>query len=1190
MNLAKLSIKRPTFIMAILMTVLILGVVSLSKLSVRMFPDVDFPYVAAIITYPGAGVNEIEQLVTKPVEDAVSSVAGLKHLTSINQDSLSIVFAEFVLSKDPDIATQEIRDKIGQIRQTLPEDIEEPIILKADMDSMPLVTISLKSDTMSPKELYDFAYDVVSKDFSQVSGVSQIQIVGGSRREIHVNADKIKLKEHELTLTALASRIKANTLNVPAGKVDRGEKEITYRTMGEFSSVKKINDVVVSFVGNDVPVTVKDVATVEDGVKDEISRARLDFKDENGNIIYEPSLLMHIYRQAKGNDVAISDGVKNKIDEVNVKYQKFNGNPKITLISDTAQGVRRNLADVKDTIVEGIFLAVVVVYFFLGSWRSTFITALALPNSLIGAFVFMYAFGFSLNVISLMSLSLAVGLLIDDAIVVRENIFRHYEEGANSIKAAIDGTNEVTLAVIATTSTVIAVFFPVAFLSGIMGQFFREFGLTVVFAMLISVLDALTIAPMLSAYIIPQHKETKAKAKMRSGILGIVEKFRNGLIYIFRLLTVVWFNKLFGFVEFCYAGLISFIVKKDLLHKTFNLNKKIKNVFVYIIKYKFLFFILSVFLLIFGISKKIAHVPSVVFFIIALTAFLVFAFINFFNFEKNKLCFSISWKFMTLMIIMIIFVFTIVGGKSLQNTFMPNSEWGEFNVTLVSKPGTSLEQMDKYARDIEEIIMSAPDVELISSSVGSADMFSSMANKTSIYVKMIDNPSKGGIIKRILSLFSKKKQKEPSKKRMRSTSQMKDYLREVLNKKYGEELDIAITRQLLGGSQSEFIMELTGDDIDILYEAAQTLIERFKSIPHLVDLTTNYKPGKPEIRLQMDASKMEVLGVNSVIIGTEVRAMIDGAIAGKYRENGLEYDIRVRLQENQKDISKAFSTIYVNNINNKLIKLKNVAALQEAEGPTQIFRKDRTRFVSVEGNLSEGGAIGTVQKAAFKIFYEEKYANPKNAQKWKNIEIRESGNAEEMATMQSSIAIAALLSLMFIFMVLASLYESVITPFTIMTALPLGIIGGIIALLIAGQPIDMFTLIGMIMLLGIVAKNSILLVDYIQQQMRAGVDIDNAIIKAGSIRLRPILMTSFALIAGMMPTALGLSEVGQFRKGMGIVVIGGIIASTVLTLIIVPAIFEYMEIFRRFLRKTFSRPRKRMIDYTEEKLKDKGLA
>jgi HAE1 family hydrophobic/amphiphilic exporter-1 len=1186
MNLAKLAIKRPTFIMAILMAVLVLGGISFTKLSVRMFPDVEFPFVATIATYPGAGVNEIEQLVTKPIEDAMSGVSELKHLTSINMDNLSIVFAEFQLSKDPDIAAQEVRDKISQIRNSLPDDVEEPVIMKADMDSMPLMAFSLKSDGLTPKQLYDFAYDTLSKDLSQVGGVSQIQLVGGQQREIHVNADKKKLKEYELTLAALASRIQANSLNIPAGKVDRGVKEISYRTIGEFPSIKKINDVVVSFVGNDVPVVVKDVAVIEDGVADITSKARLDRKDADGNIIYEPSMLIQVFRQAKGNDVAVSDGLHKKLAELNKKYEHFAGSPQLTMISDNARGVRMNLSDVRSTIIEGIFLAIIVVYFFLGSWRSTFITALALPNSLIGSFVFMYAFGFSLNVISLMSLSLAVGLLIDDAIVVRENIFRHYEEGASPVTAAIEGTNEVMLAVIATTSTVIAVFFPVAFLSGIMGQFFREFGLTVVFAMLISVLDALTIAPMLSAYIIPNHRE---KPKKRTGFAAKFSAFWGVVIKVFRLVTVVWFNAVFHLVEKAYKALISFIVKKELFSYTLKSSKKIKESFVGVIKYKFIWLIPAVICLVISLKCKASY-PSFSGFmaLFAVVSFIIFTLISFFDFSKGKVRFSISWKFTSLVAAALIFVLALGAAKNyLKMTFMPNAEWGEFNISIEANPGTSIEAMDKYAREIEEIIMSDPDIELISSSIGGVNMFVTMSNHTSIYVKMNSAASKGGMMERFLSLFKKKDGQ--GVKVTRTTSEMKEHLREVLNGKYGKELEFTINNNGIGGgSESEFILEFIGDDIDVLYAVSQRLIERYKEIPHLVDLHSNYKLGKPEIQIQFDTQKMEQMGVSSVMVGNEIRAMIDGAKAGKYRENGLEYDILVRLQENQKDITEAFSTVYVNNVNNKLVKLQNIAKPVEESAPTQIFRKDRARYVSVEGNLERGGAIGEVQKRAIEIFNEEK-ANPKYAQAWKNVAAVTSGNAEEMATMSQSIMIAGVLSLAFIFMVLASLYESIITPFTIMTALPLAVIGGIIALLIAGQPVDMFTMIGMIMLMGIVAKNSILLVDYVQQMRRSGMDIDDSIIKAGSIRLRPILMTSFALIAGMLPTALGLSEVGQFRKGMGIIVIGGIISSTILTLIVVPAIYEYMDMLRRFLRRLFGRPPKRMIDYTEEQLGTKGL-
>jgi hydrophobe/amphiphile efflux-1 (HAE1) family protein len=1109
MNLAKISIKRPTFVMALLIIVLVLGLISLGKLNVRMFPDVEFPYVLIMTVYSGAGVSEIEQLVTKPIEDAVSGISGLKHIQSINQDNTSIVFGEFELAKNPDIAAQEVRDKIGQIRLSLPDDIKEPIIMKADINSMPIVALSLKSDSMTPKQLYDFADDVVSKDFAQVAGVSEVKIIGGSKREIHINADKEKLKEHELTLTSLATRIKSNSLNVPAGTINRTSREISFRTIGEFKSVEQINNVVINFVGNDRPIVVKNVAEVEDGIVKETSRARVDVK-KDGKIFYDSVLLLDIYRQAKGNDVAVSDRIKKKMLELNEKYEQFDGSPHLTLISDAARGVRMNIEDVKSTILEGVFLAVIVVYFFLGSWRSTFITALSLPNSLIGSFVFMYAFGFSLNVLSLMSLSLAVGLLIDDAIVVRENIFRHYEEGKTPVEAAVDGTNEVTLAVVATTGTVIAVFLPVAFLSGIIGRFFKEFGLTVVFAMIISIIDALTIAPMLSAYIIPQHDKKVAKKW----------KIQRAAIKIFRILTVDWFNVFFSIFERLYKKIISFIIRAKLVDIAFG---------------------------------------------------------------KKKRHFTISWKFMIIIIAIFMFLMTIVIAKRcLKTTFMPASEWGEFNIKICAKPGTSLEQMDKYTKDIEGIIMSNPNIECVSPTIGSGNMFASLANEASIYVKMVpDNGRKG--------LFSKNDKILVLPRRTYTSSQMKDYLRKVLNEKFKDELEISIVRQSLGGSTgSEFVMELSGEDVEILYEVARHLKEKYKVITNLVDVQSNYKPGKPEVQIQMDSKKMETLGVSSVMVGNEIRAMIEGAKAGKYRENGLEYDILVKFSDKYHDIDKNFDTIYVNNMNNKLIKLKNIAIAKEVSGPTQIFRKDRSRFITVEGNVANGGTIGEIQKQAVEIFNKEK-SLPENLEKWRNIKCTFSGRVEDMGEMFESIITAAILSILFIFMVLASLYESVITPFTIMTALPLAIIGGVFALLISNQPIDMFTLIGMIMLLGIVAKNSILLVDYIQQQMRNGLDMDNSIIKASSIRLRPILMTSLALIAGMLPTALGLSEVGQFRRGMGIVVIGGVISSTVLTLIVVPSLFGYMDKIRCFFRKIAGRPDKRMIDYTDEQLGKKGL-
>ncbi|MDR2860603.1 MAG: efflux RND transporter permease subunit [Elusimicrobiota bacterium] len=1081
MSLGTVSIKRPTFIVSILLALLVLGVTFYSKMNVRMMPDVDFPYVLIMTTYNGAGAEEIEQQVTKPMEDALSGISGIKHINSVNQDSVSIIFLEFELSVSQDVAAQDVRDKIGTVRN-LPDDMDTPIIMKIDMNSMPLMGFALKAD-MDPVDLYDFANDIVSNDLSEVNGVSQVSIVGGSQREIHVDADKKKLKEYQVSLSAISAKINSNSLNIPSGTINRGTNEMSYRTIGEFQSVKEINDVIVNFSGNDIPIKVSDVATVKDAIKDVSTIGRITYRKDK-QVVKENSILLMVSRQAKSNDVKISDDLKKRMTQLNKQYSSMKGSPDLTMTFDQADPIRKNIADVLETIVVGILLAVLVVYFFLGSWRSTFITALALPNSLIGSFVFMYLAGFSINVLSLMSLSLAVGLLIDDAIVVRENIYRHYEKGKNPIAAAIDGTHEVTLAVIATTAAVIAVFGPVGFLGGLMGKMFREFGLTIVFAMTISILDALTIAPMLSAYLIPTHEKVAEDAKKT----GTFRNFWRGVTKVFRACTVDWFEKVFAIVLNFYTRIITKIVKNH------------------------------------------------------------------------------TWRIATILIAVFVFIFTIgLAKKTLKSSFMPASSSNTFTITATGTPGTSITQMNKYADEIETIIMEDSSVEMISSSIGSTGFLSSGDNLASFNVNIL-----------------------PSNERKATSDQIRDNMRKKLKEKFGDEIDFEIKNQQGMGADSDLTVELRGADLDTLYDVSRVLMEKYKDIPHLVDIHSNFSMAKPEIQVRLDKMKIENLGVNSVDAGTEIRAMIDGALSGKFRQNGNEYDIRVQLNKNQKDIVHDMADTYIFNVNGRLISIDKVANLVQAGAPVTIYRKDKQRFINIEGNLEEGGVTSDAQKAAIEVFNEEK-AKPENAEKWKDVQISLSGDAENMAEMFQSIIIAMGLSILFIFLVLASLYESIVTPLVIMSALPLAIIGGLFALIMTRQPIDMFTLIGMVMLLGIVAKNSILLIDYAQQKIRGGMEISDALIKAGDTRLRPILMTSFALIMGMLPTALALSEVGEMRKGMGIVVIGGVISSTILTLLVVPAIFEYMDIFRRFLRRIMKRPENRMIDHTEEELKKMNL-
>lgn len=1066
MNLASLSIKRPTFVFCILVAIMIIGVICMNRMQVRMMPDVEFPYVVVTITYPGAGPEEIENRVSNRVENAMSSISGLKHITSISQDGVSTTYSEFELTKNPEIALQEVKDKIAEIRRAFPDDIDEPVILKLDPESRPVMTISLKAD-LPPKELFDFGDEYFRKELLRVDGISRIWMAGGTRREIQVAVDRNKLDLYDTTLSAVSNAIENNSLNVPIGRVSIGNDDISFRSMGEYRNVKDIENVVVNFYGNEVPVSVGDVGVVTDTVMERFTLGRINLR-EDGKHVREQTLLLRIFKQSKANEVNISNGVLKKVKELNERYKGTKGNPLLTVVSDNAEVIRANIKDVQSTIFEGIFLAIIVVYFFLASWRSTFITALALPNSLIGAFVFMYIFNFSINILSLMSLSLAVGLLIDDAIVVRENIYRHYEEGEEPDVAAQKGTDEVALAVIATTSSVIAVFLPVGFMSGIIGQFFKEFGLTVVFAMFISVLDALTIAPMLSAYIIPSHKE-KNKKKPHPVLSKIS--------MVFRLLTVVWFDKVYGVILKIYEKMIRFIVRN---------------------------------------KKKVLFIT-----------FLIFA--------------------GSLLLI-----------KKIPSNFMPVSESGDFRVSIETAPDSSLARTNETCIKIEDMLMSMEEVELAVVSIGNNNKELNIAD---IYVRLVNY-----------------------KERTKTTEEVKNAIRAKLPEVVDKSVIVSLNEagSGMGGNQKPFSLIIFGRDTKQLSNLADELISKFKEVPGLVDLTTNYRSGKPEYQIDIDPVKAKQFGVNSVMAGSELRAMVEGNLPAVFRANGLEYDIRVRFQDGQREIMDSFNHLYVYNMNNKRLKLSRVATLKQAEGPTKIYRRDRIRYIEISGNLSKGYTLGPIQKELERIMTEHK-SNPKNKELWNGITRQYSGNLEEMQTLYINIGMAAALSVIFIFMVLASLYESVITPFTIMVALPLAAIGGLGALYLTGGSLDMFTMIGFIMLLGIVAKNSIILVDYIQQLMRRGRKVEDAIIEAGKVRLRPILMTSFALGAGMLPTALALSEVGKFRQSMGIVIIGGIVSSTILTVLVIPAIFEYTNSFRLWTRKLLGRPEKRKIDQEFDK-------
>jgi HAE1 family hydrophobic/amphiphilic exporter-1 len=1032
MSLADVSIKRPTFITCIIIVMLAVGLLAMSRLGVDLFPDVTFPVVTITTPYPGAGPSEIETLVSKPLEDEISTLAGIKRITSVNSEGFSQVISEFTLETDVKYAEQQIRDRVSATKKKLPLDIKEPVIRRIDPADQAIMIIAVNAD-LSESKIYDVADDIIRPKLEQVNQVGNVNIIGGRKREIHVALDRKRMKERELSVTSIYGRLAASGENVPSGKVDQGSKGTVFRTIGEFKSLDDIRRTVVNFFGNDVPTTVSEVGSVIDTVEDESTRAFLNGKK---------AVFLYVFRQTGANTIAVADALKKRLATLNTELQRQEGKPQLTIIRDGSTWIRANVEDVKESILIGVALAVIVVFLFLGSGRSTIITGLALPNSLIGAFILMAAAGFTINIMTLLALSLSVGLLIDDAIVVRENIFRHIEMGEKPIEAAKKGTAEVTLAVIATTFTVIAVFGPVGFLKGVTGQFFKQFGLTICFAMAISLFDALTIAPMLSAYFAGPAHSKKSKGNFLWNIsIGWILK---------------GFDRFQTWLENSYEKVITFTIKRPLI----------------VLSASFLIFL--------GSCSVVRYVPK---------------------------------------------------------TFLPAQDSGEFTVGLDLPPGTNLDGMNAVAAKVDTLLRTNKEIAITALSVGGQNGKTEVAD---FYVKLI-----------------------PANERSLNTGQFKDKLRAEL-KVFAYANPQVKDYDAIGGGQRPFNVNIISLNQKELEDVAGKLLAFLKKHPGLKDVDSNFRPGKPEIQFSLNPSQSTALGISTKSLGQELRGQIEGLTPAKFREMGREYDIRVRLQDDQRDLKAGFTQSYVPNVNNNLVRLSDVAKIIETTGPATINRQDRGRFIQISGDIAAGGGLGNIMT---------------DTEEFLNTEVKMPmgmryafvGQAENFKELGESVMVAMGLGVLFIFLVLASLYESFVTPLTIMLALPLAICGSFVALYVTHESLNIFSMIGTIMLLGVATKNSILLVDYTQQLLEQGMDRSAALIKAGKTRLRPILMTTMALIAGTLPVALGLNEASRQRTSMGVSIIGGLISSTLLTLIVVPAAFSYIDRFKHWSRNALVR-------------------
>ncbi|MEZ0391014.1 MAG: efflux RND transporter permease subunit [Pseudobdellovibrionaceae bacterium] len=1033
MNLPSLAIKRPIFITCIVALMLILGVISMKRMSVDLFPDVTFPTISVQTLYPGASPQDLEKLVAKPIEDEMGSLNGLDKLYSQNAEGVSSVILMFKIGTDVKDMEQQIRQRLGNIRNKLPDEIEEPVVRRFDPADQPIAQIAVTSP-MPPAQLFDLADQTIKNQFETINGVGLVQIIGGRKREIQVMIDKDKLQDRQLSLLQISERIKNTSRDVPVGTLKNSKNEVVVRANGEFESIDAIRDVNVNFLGSDQGVKLSTVARVQEGLEDEVSE--FAFRSKANDFQRQAAISMNVYKQSGANTVEIVDLVKARIEKTNELLKTRGLDAQVNLVRETSRPIRLNIADVRESILIGVGLCVLVVFFFLGSAKSTFITGMALPNSLLGGFVIMYASGFTINILTLLALSLAVGLLIDDAIVVRENIFRHIEMGKSPKQASLEGTKEVALAVLATTLVVIAVFGPIAFLQGIIGQFFKQFGLTVVFTMLISLFDAFTVAPMLSTYLATRADHVRGKGPV-ARMLNAFDRFQSGL-------------------ENLYEKAVHWVVRRR------------------------------------GIVLGLAF---------------------------------------------LIFVSSLLLAGIIPKNFLPQGDNGEFQVTLELPLGTSLVQTKEFVKKVEEVVTKNPAVELTSTVAGYTNR--PEANKASIYVRLV-----------------------PRKERNGNTSQIKTEVRQAVADLQKQALIAIGDIDIGGGGQKILQLSIRGENLDELSAFVEKLKPRIAAIHGLTDVDTNYRTGKPEFQIVFNREKAESLGVSTAVAGSELRARVEGVVAATYRLAGNEYDIRVRMDEDDRNIRDKFSTTRVPNVNFNMIPLATVAVGKEVKGYSQINRLNKGRYIMIDANLGPGGNLGTITQEIEKLL-----ASDADVKLPAGITYEFLGQAEDFKILIQNMLMAMGLGVLLIYLVLASLYESFITPITILTALPLAMTGAFAGLMITGKSIDLFSMIGIVMLMGVVAKNSILLVDYTHVLMDEGMDRTQALIKACKTRLRPIMMTSFALIAGTIPIAIGLNEASAQRTSMGVAIIGGLISSTFLTLLVVPASFEYVDDFRRWVNR-----------------------
>ena len=1036
MKIVNISVDRPVTILMVIFIIIVLGAISVSRLPREMMPDITYPVVTIITRYSGVSPEDVENMVTRPIEETVSTVNNVKEVSSVSSEGLSMINVEFEWGTNLDFAAQDIRDNIDFISDFLPDDVSRPIVYKFDLSMMPAIYWAVTSEKMEPVAFRAYVEDTIKDQLEQVDGVAAVMVYGGREREIQVKVDRSKLAAYGLSIDQLVQVLRFGNMNLPAGHIVKRKKEYLLRTIGEYSSLDELRQTIVTAYKG-APIRLVDVAEVIDHTKEIRGFARADGVE---------GVVVIVSKQSGANTVDVVNAVKKKWKELE---KQFPEGIKSYAVFDQGKIVSRITSRTASSGIWGALLAVIVLYLFLRNFRPTFAIAVAIPLSIATTFIPLYFAGYTLNIMTLAGLALGVGMLVDNAVVVIESIFRHLEEGEGRIEAAKNGASEVSTAIIASTLTTMIVFLPMIFIKGIAGKLSHGLALTVAFALFASLFVALTIVPMIASKLFSSRVGGSGK-RVLSGERRFWGSFMDGY--------------------------------------------------------------------------------------------------------RNFLAGALRHRALVIVIVALVFGGAISLAYFMPREFVPPSDTEIVMFKLFLPVGAPLEETTKVVKMVEDIIRPQVErsdiprigegVDMVASVVGSSEMMQG------------DPTSPEGVNEAFVMVQLKEKSE-----RKRSSMEIQEDIRKSLPVISGVKWEfLDMSRMMSGGgaTQKPINIKIFGKDLDTLSQIAEDVKTAIKDVRGVHDIESSLQKAKPEFHIRPDRTVASLRGLTVGQIATAMQTSMDGQVATRYREGGDEIDVRVELQDEDTKTLDEIKQTFIASPARTQVRLAEVTKIEEAKGPVKLTRENRKRTISVGANVSGrdlGGAMKDIQSIVDKMQLPVGYF------------IEYGGEFEQMMETFVALGVALILAILLMYMIMAALFESLVHSFTVMFTLPLAIIGVILGLFVTGTSISMTSLMGVLILFGVVVNNAIVLIDYVNQLRRGGMERNEAILRGASIRLRPIFITAFTTILALVPMAIDRAEGAEMRSPMAISVIGGLLVATVLTLVIVPVVYSVLDdISRRISR------------------------